>query len=115
MRGVDFGNMNNLNDSKKKHFCKVTDIRIKTNLSAIDALEIAEKYHEKYKIPGEIDLTTMKSIFFDEEFYMLSEPAWIVKSKLEQNTFEGMDFFYLVVSDNKRIVEYVLDHNGGLI
>ena len=42
---------------------------MKTNITASEALKIAQKYREKYKIPGVISDDINKSVEFYESFY----------------------------------------------
>lgn len=85
---------------------------MKTNIIAVEALKIAQKYKEKYKVPGVISDDTNKSVEFYEGFYRVKGFAWLVLSYLKDNCYEGSDEFTIVISDEKAEVEYVLDQNG---
>lgn len=85
---------------------------MKTNITASEALKIAQKYKEKYKIPGVISDEINKSVKFYESFYDVQGFAWLVLSELKDNCYEGSDEFTIVISDEKSRVEFVMDNNG---
>lgn len=85
---------------------------MKTNITANEALKVAQKYHERYKIPGIISDDINNSVQFYESFCNVKGFVWLVLSALKDNCYEGSDEFTIVISDEKSEVEFVLDNNG---
>lgn len=85
---------------------------MKTNITANEALKVAQKYHKKYKIPGIISEDINNSVQFYESFFNVKGFVWLVLSDLKDNCYEGSDEFTIVISDEKSEVEFVLDNNG---
>jgi len=94
------------------HFCKIDEIEVKTNISAKEAYDIAVEYHEKYKISGKIPKNLNAAVYLDENNHITHEVTWMIRSKLGENPFEGMDELTIMVLDSKEEVCNVLDHNG---
>lgn len=95
-----------------EHFCTVDDIKVKTFLTPDEAYKIALEYHEDNKLIGKIPEDMMIGMYLDEKNHITNDITWMVRSVLEKNTFEGMNEITLVISDDKKIVCCVLDHNG---
>ena len=85
---------------------------MKTNITANEALKVAQKYHARYKIPGIISDDINNSVHFYESFFYVKGLVWVVLSDLKDNCYEGSDEFTIVISDEKAEVEFVLDNNG---
>lgn len=85
---------------------------MKTNITAEEALKIAQKYKEKYKVPGIINSDINDSVKLYESFFNINGLTWLVISKLKDNCYEGSDDFTIVISDEKSEVEFILDNNG---
>lgn len=85
---------------------------MKSNITDNEALKIAQKYKERYKIPGVISNDIINSVKFYESFYNVKGSAWLVLSDLEDNYYEGSEEFTIVISDEKSEVEFVIDNNG---
>lgn len=94
------------------HFVKVRDVKINTKLSAEDAYNTAKKYQELNGIGGTIPKNIEEAVYLDERNYITNGITWMIRSKLEPNTFEGMDELTIVVLDECDQVYSVLDHNG---
>ena len=94
------------------HFCKIEDIRISTRLTAEQAYDIAIRYHKANNIGGKIPDDINKAVYLDECNHITKKITWMVCSEFEENTFEGMDGFTIMVSDNDGQVCDILDHNG---
>ena len=109
--------MYNLGDKKKEKIYNTIDTKreVKAKLSHLQALKLAQEYHDKYKIDGMIDSNANDTIFLKEKYYGFEGLTWYIKSKLKPNTFEGMECFFIVVSDSEGCAVHALDHTGGVI
>lgn len=99
-------------DESINHWCRISEIKIKTQLSPIEAFNIAKNYQKLYSLPGEISSDISHMVFLNEKEYYTLEPAWNIVLKLPKDEFEGSNDITFVVSDIQRKVLYVLDHNG---
>lgn len=79
------------------------------------AFQIAKEYKEKYNISGNFVGNIDEIVVLYKDFYKIEGKAWIVIAKYEENTFEDMDEFSFVISDEKEQVEYVMDTMGNPI
>lgn len=94
------------------HFCRLKDITVKTKLTAQEAYNIAVIYQKTHEIAGLISSDINEAIYLDEMNHITKGITWMIRSKLEENSFEGMDEFTIMVSDDSKQVSHVLDHNG---
>lgn len=99
-------------DENINHWCRISEIKIKTQLSPIEAFNIARNYQKLYNLPGKISSDIAHMVFLNEKEYSTLEPAWNIVLELPKDEFEGSDDITIVVSDIQREVLYVLDHNG---
>lgn len=94
------------------HFCRIGEIKVGTKLSAEEAYNIAKKYHRMKNIDGMIPKDICEAVYLDEYNHITKTLTWMIRSKLERNTFEGMDELTIMVSDCDGQVCNVLDYNG---
>ncbi len=84
----------------------------KTNLTASQAMEIAQDYQKKYNLYGVIHDDIERSVKFYSEFYKIKGNAWLVLADITPKEYEGDDEITFVVSDEDGVVDHVKDHNG---
>lgn len=94
------------------HFCKIEEIKIDTKLSAKQAYDTAKQYQATHDIGGIIPEDLNEAVYLDEKNHITKSVTWMIRSKLEENTFEGMDELTIMVLDEGNQVYYVLDCNG---
>ena len=82
------------------HFCRIQEIKVDTKLSAEEAYNIAKKYHKIQNIDGIIPRDINEAVYLDENNHITRGITWMIHSKLEQNTFEGMEELTIMVSDD---------------
>ncbi|MTH55003.1 hypothetical protein GKZ89_16490 [Bacillus mangrovi] len=85
---------------------------MEVKLTPKDAVSIAIDYQQKYKVPGFISENVQHSVKYYENFHRVEGPAWLVISQMENNRFEGDDHFSIIISDVKKVVEYIIDFSG---
>lgn len=109
--------MYNLGNKEKEKIYNTIDTKreVKTKLSHYEALKLAQEYHGKYKIAGEINPNANDIIYLKENYHEYQGLVWYIKSKLQPNTFEGMECFFIVVSDKDGCAIHALDHNGRIM
>lgn len=94
------------------HFCKIKEIKINTKLSAKQAYDTAKQYQATYDIGGTIPEDLNQAVYLDEKNHITKNITWMIRSMLEENTFEGMDELTIMVLDENNQVYSVLDCNG---
>ena len=94
------------------HFCRIGEVEVDTKLSAEEVYNIAKKYHRMQNIDGMIPKDINEAVYLDENNHITKGITWMIRSKLEKNTFEGMDELTIMVSDDDGQVCNVLDYNG---
>lgn len=93
----------------------IDDVKINTFLTVAEAYAIAQKFHQENGVSGTIPSSLYNAVYLDECHFLTKEVTWMVCSKLEKNTFEGMDRFTIMILDKSKKVFGVLDHNDILI
>jgi hypothetical protein len=94
---------------------RVNDIKIKTILTASEAYSIAQNYHDKNNVAGEIPSNVFDAVYLDECHFLTKKATWMICSKLKPNSYEGMDRVTIMVLDESKSVFGVLDHNDIII
>ncbi|AEI45641.1 hypothetical protein [Paenibacillus mucilaginosus] len=85
---------------------------MKTNLSMEQVYNIAETYKEKYKLSGTIDTAAERTISKYDGFDGINGKAWLVLVSIVPTKYEADNQYTIVISDEKRVVEYIIDANG---
>ena len=78
-----------------------------------EAYEIAKEFHRIDNMEGEIPSDINKAMYLDEENHITEEVTWMIRVKLPDNPFEGMDELTIMVSDSRKKVCQVLDDKGS--
>lgn len=95
----------------KNTICKISEIKIETNLNVEDVYGIVCDYILTNNLPYTICKKT--SILFDEYFDLLAEPAWLVAIEYK-NFLPGFDpqIEFIVVCDSTGELKYKINPHG---
>lgn len=109
-----------VNKDFPRHYRRIEEITIEVVLSPEEAIEIAKRYHEEYKLDGTVN-EQIDSLLFDEAYTFKADkgnegkadirPAWRVTVDLPENPYLFEDYT-IIVSDQDKKVMGMLDANG---